>query len=512
MKNMSIFVTMRKVLVALSAAAVLLIAGCRPAMDLSGLSTDTFYEASVDGGRQFFCVTSLSKEGVEGYYYSVADAPDAPRREFSAAPTRKGIELTADGRQLLLDAASVAFHPYVEPEFSPQRTGLFLEPQSEVVVTKDIVYARAKGYWQSLPGVEADVSKAFTSGYIKSFKRRDVDLTMDIYRPEDAESPRPLILFLHGGAFYVGDKQEPAYVDFCTYFASRGYVTASMNYRMGFHVGKGEIERAGYVAVQDAHAAMRFLVAHAADYGIDPDQLYVAGSSAGSITALNLAFMTEADRPASSHGGKSLLNNYDLGRIDGSGNDIKADFHIRAVANMWGAISSLDMLSRSRTSIISFHGDADNVVPYAEGYPFSSIGDFLAQSLSDVMFGSVCIDSAARARGLRSEMNTFKGCGHALNTTGKEKTPNANHDVIKKKITSFFYREMVPVAASIKSLEGGQYVLSGEVETLQWKVEGGFVLDMDEKTVAVLWRSDADDRSLTASGTYPGGIGYLVKI
>lgn len=502
---------MRKILVALTAAAVLLVAGCRPGLDLSGLSPDTFYETDIEGGHLFFCPTTLSKESVDGYYYSVADAPEAPRREFSAVVKRRGVLLTADGRELKLDPSSLKFAEYVAPEFEARRTGLFVEPQSKVHVTKDIVYGKAKGYWQSLPGVEADVSKAFTSGYIKSFKRHDLDLTLDIYRPEDADGPRPLILFLHGGAFYVGDKQEPAYVDFCNDFASKGYVTASMNYRMGFHVGKGEIERAGYVAVQDAHAAMRFLVAHAADYGIDPAQLYVAGSSAGSITALNLAFMTESARPRSSYGGKGLLNNYDLGPIAGSGNDLKADFHIRAVANMWGAMSSIDMLSSSHTDIISFHGDADTVVPYAEGYPFSSIGDFLAQSLSEEMYGSLCIDQSAKALGLRSEMHTFEGCGHALNTTGKDKTPNANHTEIKKQITRFFYRGMVPVDAAIKPLGDGQYTLTGDVETLQWAAEGGFILDMDDNSIAVLWRSDAETKSLTASGTYPGGIGYLVK-
>lgn len=451
---------------------------------------------------------SAQKGNAEGIYYSMVSDSSAVKNEFSAQFGRKKTSLTTGGHTESFPRGRFVFSKYTEPEFKVADTSLYRQKFCDVKVTEDISYANVKGYWSSLPGVEADVSRAFSHGYIKSFRHKDLELQMDLYQPQGLEGKRPLIMFMHGGAFYVGDKREPAYIDFCRHFAAMGYVTASINYRMGFHVGKGEIERAGYVALQDAHAAMRFLVSHADEYGIDTKQIFVAGSSAGSITALNLAFMTEEDRPQSSYGANGPFNGNDLGTIDGSGNDIKADFHIKAVANMWGAISKTDIIRNSKTDIISFYGDQDNVVPFAEGYPFASAGQAISQMLSDKMYGSICIDSTARALGLRSRIYPFPGEGHALNTTGKKKAPNKNHTFIKGKMTGFFFDEIQPVQVSIRCLGGGRYEVGAKVASAEWKVEGGFIIASDRKGIQVIWMEDAPLHRVTVSGTYPNGIGY----
>ena len=317
-------------------------------------------------------------------------------------------------------------------------------------------------------------------------------------------------MFIHGGAFYIGHKAEPAYIDFCRHFAAMGYVTASIDYRLGFHLSKNEIERAGYVALQDAHAALRFLVSHADEYNIDPERIFVAGSSAGGITALNLAFMKDDDRPKSSRGKKAFLSNKaDLGGIESSGNRLQADFNIIAIANMWGAVSDLDILGNARTSIVSFHGTEDTTVPYAEGYPLSVAGEGIAKMLSEEMFGSACIDKKAEELGLRHHFYSFKGEKHAFNTTGKDKKPNANHTVIKDRITDFFYAEMVPVPASIvKDATGCYHIEGSNVSDVEWKVEGGFVLAPPQGNgIRILWCADKTG-SLTASGTYGNEIAW----
>lgn len=491
-------------------AAVLAIAGCRrPVPFTMPEETEFSYDAEIGGTRVFASIDTIADGTASGHFYAAGEGPVAPRQYFTARTTRKQLLVTVDGVTTKTDFKDIKYNKYEVPEFILADTRPFKEKFSKVSVTSDIVYGHAQGYWSSLPGVEAEVSKAFTNGYIKSFKRRDLDLTLDLYRPEEPEGRKPLILFLHGGAFYVGDKKEPAYVDFCRHFASMGYVTASMNYRMGFHVGKGEIERAGYVALQDAHAAMRFLVSKADEYGIDVNRLFVAGSSAGSITALNLAFMTEKDRPESTHGAKGLFNGNDLGEIATSGNSIKQDFSILAVANMWGAVSSTGILKNSPTDIISFHGDADNIVPYSEGYPFASAGDAISKMLSDKMYGSVNIDKAAKSLGRNSRMYSFAGDGHALNTTGKEKKPNAKHEFIKGKMAAFFYDEMVPSPAEIVQESEGVYSVSGAVVDESWKIDGGFILADSDGQLKVLWMEDAPEKVLTASGTYPNGIGWV---
>ena len=469
-----------------------------------------YYELSLSGEKYLVYLNSSDEENAAGFYYAFSEGPVAPRHEFSAKTSRRYLILEEDDIKQKLDGKTIKLKEFTQPEFEQADTRPFKERYSQVREVKDVVYGNAKGYWTSLPGVEAEVSKAFTNGYIKSFKHRDLDLTLDLYLPDEPAGKKPLILFMHGGAFYVGDKREPAYLDFCRYFASMGYVTASMNYRMGFHLGKGEIERAAYTALQDAHAAMRFLVSKADEYGIDTDRIFVGGSSSGSITALNLAFMTEKDRPESSHGGKGFFNGKDLGTINGSGNDIKTSFKIKAVANMWGAISSTDMIANSKTDIISFHGDADEIVPYDEGYPFSSAGEKVAKLLSDKMYGSASINKAAKAKGRVAKFYPYPGEGHALNTSGKEKKINNNHLVIRQRIADFFYREIVPKDAAIVNEGNGIYTLDGDVETVSWKVEGGFIIGTSGNSVTVLWQEDMPGRSLCASGLYTGGPGYLV--
>ena len=136
-------------------------------------------------------------------------------------------------------------------------------------------------------------------------------------------------------------------------------------------------------------------------------------------------------------------------------------------------------------------------------------GEGIAKMLSEEMYGSACIDKKAAELGLRHHFYSFKGEKHAFNTTGKDKKPNANHVVIKDRITDFFYEEMVPVKAAIVKDAAGCYHIEGEnVADVMWKVEGGFKLDTPEEgSIQVLWCADKP-RSLTASGTYGNEIAW----
>lgn len=69
---------------------------------------------------------------------------------------------------------------------------------------------------------------------------------------------------------------------------------------MGFLLPyKDAIDCAGYRATQDANAALRYLMHHADFYRINPDLVFTWGSSAGAITALNVAFLRDNNRPES---------------------------------------------------------------------------------------------------------------------------------------------------------------------------------------------------------------------
>lgn len=371
-------------------------------------------------------------------------------------------------------------------------------------ILKDVKYGEASGYWTSNVTDDRSYFEIFAKGVSASAKKKNLDLRMDIYLPEndDIES-RPLIMFIHGGAFYIGDKADNPIVLWCKHFASCGYVAASIDYRMGFQLTKASIERCGYGAVQDAHAAMRFLLSKKEEYRINPDYIFVAGSSAGSITSLNLAFMRNYTRPESSrkHGAYS-----DLGDIESSGNTLVQDFRIRAVANMWGAVSDLHLLSSAKTAIISFHGNADKLVPYDEGIPFSDTKVKVGSLFFSKMYGSASIYREAQRLGYRSVLHTLDGAGHAPHVN-KDNQPTKEFYFIQQHITDFFYGEFVSPSTAVKrDLKCPQrFCLSGDgVKDVRWEVKGGFILSASGNCVRVVFVEGAP-HALHASVLWENG-------
>jgi acetyl esterase/lipase len=101
---------------------------------------------------------------------------------------------------------------------------------------------------------------------------------LDIYAPKNA-AKLPLVLFIHGGGWTAGNKDEYTFVG--DSLARAGYVTAVINYRLA--------PQNRYPAyVQDAALATRWLRDHARSYGADPDKLFVTGHSAGAFNAMEL--------------------------------------------------------------------------------------------------------------------------------------------------------------------------------------------------------------------------------
>jgi acetyl esterase/lipase len=108
-------------------------------------------------------------------------------------------------------------------------------------------------------------------------------LKLDLYMSKaKAAAPKPLVIWLHGGGWNAGDQRggaiaTPAYRNWPNWLAvlaGRGYVVAGVSYRFS--------SEAHYPAqIQDVKAAVRWLRANAATYGIDPNRVVVWGASAG---------------------------------------------------------------------------------------------------------------------------------------------------------------------------------------------------------------------------------------
>jgi acetyl esterase/lipase len=119
----------------------------------------------------------------------------------------------------------------------------------------------------------ADVTYAMIPGFRP--------LTLDVYLAPKGHATKvnsPLVLYIHGGGWANGhSRQSGAFDDWPRVLASlaaRGYVVASLNYRLSG-------EAAFPAAIQDVKSALRFLRAHATEYGIDPAKAIVWGGSAG---------------------------------------------------------------------------------------------------------------------------------------------------------------------------------------------------------------------------------------
>ena len=124
--------------------------------------------------------------------------------------------------------------------------------------------------------------------------------TLDVYLPEatvnaSEQGHRPLVVFIHGGAWMIGDKAwirggtHMQLEQFLQLLLRNGYAVASLNYRL---VPEGVFP----APIHDVKAAVRYLRAHANELGINPERIAVAGESAGAHLAQLLA--VSADQPS----------------------------------------------------------------------------------------------------------------------------------------------------------------------------------------------------------------------
>lgn len=107
--------------------------------------------------------------------------------------------------------------------------------------------------------------------------------TLDIYRPATA-GPHPVLVYIHGGGWYRGNKDEYAFVG--KRFAAEGYLTAMVNYRL-------TPDGAWPHFMEDVAAAVAYVHDNAASYGGDPDRFFTAGHSAGAYNAVMIAVAPE---------------------------------------------------------------------------------------------------------------------------------------------------------------------------------------------------------------------------
>ena len=244
---------------------------------------------------------------------------------------------------------------------------------------------------------------------------------MDIYTPDgDTEINRPVILFVHGGSFYGGDKSDVSCIDFCTSFAKKGYVVASVNYRLvsliniaSFLTNQDEQYDAVLKATFDLKAAVRFFrkdFANGDTYGIDPNTIFAGGYSAGAVTAIHLAYLDSvSDLPTSPFDIQAVANN--LGGIEGDAGNLGYSSSINGIISFAGGINDLNWIDANDEPIVSCQGDQDETVNYNCG---PGLGNPSVLSLC----GAGEIHPIANNLGLINDALIFSGTGHAWGASG----------------------------------------------------------------------------------------------
>ena len=226
----------------------------------------------------------------------------------------------------------------------------------DVTVTENLVYGNAP----DLPFI-----------FLFEWNTYDIDLHIDVYEPAgDTMEDRPVIIFAHSGAFFMGSKNAQDMVALCEATARRGYVAVSMEYRLGLNIlSSYSGERAVYRGVQDGSAVVRFLREYHDNFNIDYDKIFFWGSSAGSFIGLHLSYIEESERPLSTYGNEF---DPDLGCFDCEGNDYVHSSKPAALISTWGAIANLEYIDEhENVPTALFHGTSDLIVPYDEGFPFT---------------------------------------------------------------------------------------------------------------------------------------------
>lgn len=209
-----------------------------------------------------------------------------------------------------------------------------------------------------------DVAPVQTTTYTDS-------LQVDVYRPaQDPASCRVGIVWVHGGGFTQASRDGTAEQAWGAALARRGYLLASIDYRLGtgapFSLDEASTDPKDQAvvddAIADARSALAWLVTNADDLGVDPDRLAVGGTSAGAMIALG-AGLTAATgtRPCT-------------------------------IVSIAGDLDPTWVGDRPPATLL-IHGDADQLVPYDN---------------------SVDARAALVEKGGTAELVTISGAGHEI--------------------------------------------------------------------------------------------------
>ncbi len=225
--------------------------------------------------------------------------------------------------------------------------------------------------------------------------KNDSALALDVYRMKDADQAikKPAIIFVFGGAFVTGHRDDSIYNAYFNFLTENNYMVISISYRLGLkgvqHVSKFNIKplrNAVDMAVADVYDATNWVVKHSDSLGIDTSMIILSGSSSGAITTLTAEFERK--------------NEYIAAAI------LPVGFEYAGLITFSGAILSFKgklSYKDAPAPRLMFHGTADKIVPYQK-----------IRFLNKGFYGSAWIAKYMKEHNIPYYLYSEEGMGHEI--------------------------------------------------------------------------------------------------
>lgn len=255
------------------------------------------------------------------------------------------------------------------------------------------------------------------------YAQRDTcNLYLDIYEPVKSQTltpdgaEKPSIIFMFGGGFIRGNRDDKSYNKWFTYMKDKGYRIISIDYRLGLKGSKkvgiaqvNALDNAIHMAVEDLFSATDFIIKNSEKLGIDPGNIVISGSSAGAISVMQAEY--------------EICNRTRWAEV------LPEGFNYVGVMSFSGAILSREGkvdYKKTPCPTLMLHGTADELVPYKQIAVFN-LGFFGGGKLIDRF----------KKFGYNYNMYHFIGYGHeiagSMGTTTDLQEAFLERNVIQKK-------------------------------------------------------------------------------
>ncbi len=230
----------------------------------------------------------------------------------------------------------------------------------------------------ALAGIFCTSAQITPDGTYMFVQRDTCELFMDVYNPADSSQTsfegveKPTIIFMFGGGFIEGRRDDKGYLPWFKAMTDNGYRIISIDYRLGLKgstkVGVAQVnvlDKAIHLAVEDLFSATNYIIENAEQLGVDPANIVTSGSSAGAISVMQAEY--------------EISNETQWAAV------LPKGFNYAGVMSFAGAILSREGyvdFKKNPCPTMMLHGTADNLVPYKQIKVFS-LGFFGGGKLID---------------------------------------------------------------------------------------------------------------------------------